>query len=303
MKRITAVFVIAAVFMMICAPAYAGEEVYIVKPGDSLWAIARQHNMLVSEIKELNHLSTDLLQIGDRLVLRVYQEAPNNNPGESAARSESSASGEYYTVKAGDCLWTIAQCHGMTADELRSLNELKSDALYPGDRLLVKNSAQVNPESEDAVEGEENGALYTREAAEQFSTSTPSRSGSNTAAAMILQEAAKYLGTPYKYGGSGPGGFDCSGFVKYVFGQLGLSLPRTASEQACEGVHVDKSDLKPGDLVFFICGGSNINHSGIYTGGGQFIHSSSPSSGGVIYSSLIDGYYLKTYAGARRILH
>lgn len=121
---------------------------------------------------------------------------------------------------------------------------------------------------------------------------------------MILMElATKHLGTPYRYGGKSPGGFDSSGFVKYNFSQVGINLPRIAAEQATMGTAVAKEELLPGDLVYFRCGGGGIDHVGIYSGNNQFIHSSSPRSGGVIYSSLAEGYYARSYEGARRIIH
>ena len=135
-------------------------------------------------------------------------------------------------------------------------------------------------------------------------TSDPvvSRSADSADASRLLADAVQYLGTPYKYGGSGPGGFDCSGFTSYIFGRAGISLPRTASGQYNVGVAVEKANLMPGDLVLFCCGSGGIDHAGIYYGDGKFIHSSSPRSGGVIYSSLNEGYYYRTYAGARRVL-
>ncbi|HWP98820.1 MAG TPA: stalk domain-containing protein [Syntrophomonadaceae bacterium] len=131
---------------------------------------------------------------------------------------------------------------------------------------------------------------------------TPSRSGGPNQASRLLEKAAEYLHTPYKFGGQTPAGFDCSGFVQYVFGQFGYKLPRVASAQALIGVSVSKSDLMPGDLVFFNIDGSGISHVGIYVGNGKFIGASSQESGGVIYSSLSDKYYAAKYAGARRVL-
>lgn len=119
----------------------------------------------------------------------------------------------------------------------------------------------------------------------------------------IISIAKKYLGTRYAYGGASPSGFDCSGFVYYVAKQAGYSVPRTGSAMWTSGyTEVDRGSLKSGDIVFFTnTGGSNyITHVGLYIGGNQFIHSSSPRSGGVIISSMSDGYYGPRYVGARR---
>ena len=116
----------------------------------------------------------------------------------------------------------------------------------------------------------------------------------------IVATAKKYLGYKYTYGGSSPNtGFDCSGFTSYIFKQYGISLNRTAAGQYSNGVAVSRANLQPGDLVMF--GKSGINHVAIYIGGGQIIHSSTPSTG-VRIDSLSTGYYNNNYVGARRVL-
>lgn len=128
------------------------------------------------------------------------------------------------------------------------------------------------------------------------SPSAPTVSGS-----QILAEAQKYLGTPYRYGGASPSGFDCSGFVYYVLKQLGFSPYRTPADQMQQGSPVEKANLKTGDLVFFSnTGGRSITHVGIYAGGGQFIHAPNSRST-VSYSDLTTGYWSNTYYGARRV--
>jgi cell wall-associated NlpC family hydrolase len=112
----------------------------------------------------------------------------------------------------------------------------------------------------------------------------------------VVGIAMRYLGVPYVWGGSSPSGFDCSGFVMYVYAQVGVSLPHYTGAQWAMGVPVAKSDLEPGDLVFF----DGLGHVGIYIGGGSFIHA--PHTGTVVQiSSLNSGWYADTYDGARRI--
>jgi cell wall-associated NlpC family hydrolase len=111
----------------------------------------------------------------------------------------------------------------------------------------------------------------------------------------VVGIATRYLGTPYAWGGESPGGFDCSGFVRYVYLQVGVSLPHYTGAQWNTGVPVSRSDLQPGDLVFF----DGLGHVGIYIGGNQFVHA--PHTGDVVKISSISGWYADTYVGARRI--
>ena len=127
--------------------------------------------------------------------------------------------------------------------------------------------------------------------------STPSASIGET----IVATAKQYMGAPYVYGGMSPSGFDCSGFVNYVYKLCGYSMSRVASSiYNNNGTYVEKANLQIGDLVFFASNSSSIGHVGIYIGNGQFIHSSS-GAGCVVISDLSSSYYLKNYVGAKRI--
>ena len=111
----------------------------------------------------------------------------------------------------------------------------------------------------------------------------------------VVGIAMRYLGVPYVWGGSTPRGFDCSGFVAYVFAQIGVSLPHSSYAMYGMGTAISISALQPGDLVFF----TGASHMGIYIGGGQFIHA--PHTGDVVKISSLSGYYSSNFAGARRI--
>lgn len=133
-----------------------------------------------------------------------------------------------------------------------------------------------------------------------LSSSVTSSYPGTATGAQILSKAQSYLGTPYVYGGASPSGFDCSGFVYYVYGTFGISVGRTPAAQASAGTQVDKASLQVGDIVLFAgTGGSGITHAGIYAGNGQFIHSPNSRST-VSYSDLNSGYWSEHfYCGIR----
>ena len=124
--------------------------------------------------------------------------------------------------------------------------------------------------------------------------------GGNVASTKILKTAAQYKGVPYVFGGTTPNGFDCSGYVQYVFAKHGIRLTRTADTQALEGKYVSKKSLRPGDLVFFTTYEPGASHVGIYAGNGQFWNAT--SSRGIMLSNLNDSYWGPRYYTARRIL-
>lgn len=282
MKKLAGVVVTTLFFLHLLGINTYANDFYIVKPGNTLWQIAQKHKMTVDELKKINNLESDFLKIGQKLLLQ-------NTPTPSVSVSETTLPPIQedtnqlvtYIVQSGDNLWKIANSHNTTVDNLIKINNLTSENLYIGQELLIPNG--VNIIEEPVIQ------------------ELSSRAGNPVSGDRVIAVAAQYLGTPYKYGGQGPSGFDCSGFVKYVFSKFNINLNRTAADQYKHGVAVSKNELQIGDLVFF-ASGKYIDHVGIYSGNGSFIHSSSPRSGGVIYSSLNEGYYARTYVGAKRIL-
>jgi cell wall-associated NlpC family hydrolase len=129
----------------------------------------------------------------------------------------------------------------------------------------------------------------------------------SASAARVLATAERYVGTRYRYGGDTPGeGFDCSGFVQYVFSRHGIELPRTSRLQASVGtaLPLDVESLQPGDLLLFASTGSRVNHVAIYVGGNRMLHSSA-GAGGVVYDDFSTSrgkWYLKRHVGSRRVL-
>ena len=124
--------------------------------------------------------------------------------------------------------------------------------------------------------------------------------GSNYISRRVVASSMNYIGVPYVFGGTSPSGFDCSGYVRYVFASAGIYLPRTADAQYEVGMPISSSELVPGDLVFFSTYEYGPSHVGIYLGDGSFINAS--SSRGVAIDSLYSGYWGSCYIGARRVL-
>lgn len=130
--------------------------------------------------------------------------------------------------------------------------------------------------------------------------------GGSALAARVLATADRHVGTRYVYGGEGPSGFDCSGFVQYVFARHGLELPRTSRQQVTAGRAVagGTAGLRPGDLMLFASTGGAIDHVAIYAGGGRILHSSA-SAGGVGYDDLSSArgrWFLSRHVASRRVV-
>jgi len=155
---------------------------------------------------------------------------------------------------------------------------------------LVSQSSSSNP-SNSSSESSGNGT-----------TSTSSAPPANLSLGQKIAELGKsFVGHRYVWGGTSPSGFDCSGLVTYVMRQNSISVTRTASGQFRDnGVKVNKSDLSPGDMVFFSNNGRSVTHVGIYIGNNQFVHASN-SRKGVIISDLGTAYYTRVWWGAKRV--
>lgn len=155
------------------------------------------------------------------------------------------------------------------------------------------------------VKADDNGHYYVScgaDSSETVALSCRVPEGVSSLQRRVQLIAEAQLGVPYVYGGASPSGFDCSGLVQYVYGQLGYGLTRTAVTQLSDGMIVSPENLVAGDLVFFAGtydAGAITSHVGIYIGEGKFIHA---ANSGVIYSSLDEGYWADSFLCARRVI-
>lgn len=266
-------------FSLISPGETEASQIYQVRPGDSLWGIARQWNVSVEMIKTVNNLANDEIKIGQALTI------PDNSSVVSSETTTTNSFSGIYRVQGKDSLFSIASRWGVSVESIKSANGLTSDTIHPGQVLVIPNSSS-------------RGALVrdTRKRMESLPTPSIQRLTSGNISEIIQ----KYLGTPYVYGGCDPSvGFDCSGFTLHVYSLLGVRLPRTSYDQYTVGVDVPREQLSQGDLVFFNTGGG-VSHVGIYLGEDNFAHAS--ASRGVTIDNLNGTYWTSRYVGAKRVI-
>ncbi|MBN1620588.1 LysM peptidoglycan-binding domain-containing protein [candidate division WOR-3 bacterium] len=302
---------LALTFSALFATGVLNSLTHTVKLGETLTSISRMYSISVSEIKSANNLSSDMIVEGQRLTIP----------------SQSSGSQNLYVVKSGETLSGLASRFQTTVRAIKNANNLSTDFIREGQRLVIPGrypppqqttTQQRPPVNVNIVIPNEEKKAGT--AIIEFSVVFPDPSVSirhSAAAEVVIQEkpilatekteliksilnsAISYLGSPYVYGATGNGGFDCSGLVFRVFAENGLDLPRTVTDMEKIGIEVPKESLAPGDLLIF----NDPKHVGIYLGSGRFIHSSSYRNRGVIISSLDRESYSTRYVTARRVVY
>ncbi len=166
---------------------------------------------------------------------------------------------------------------------------------------LIDEAKKVASKYASVVQQDRNDIAKTKELINAAREVTPSYSPSRGAATIstnsIVAYASNFLGTPYVWGANGPNSFDCSGFTRYVFAHFGVSIPRVSRYQAKVGTYVKKSQLQPGDLVFFAKPGRAVHHVGIYVGNNSYMHA--PRTGDVVKISTLSSR--SDYYTARRV--
>ena len=325
MATIVRLGLIAPLVSLIVAASAQRTITYTVQPGDSLYTIAHKHGLRLPELLQVNNLrNPHALQVGDQIKIPVKGNAAAS--AQRTAQPTAPASGwaeinkdriNIRTAPSTDARritivdrWTKVQVLGRQGDWSRirlqsgTIGWVLSQYLSPTKPPQTRNEVAKRTTNQNATRTARASASRQAKTKSQPTASKPPTTADASAVAdgqpAVVRRALGYLGTRYRYGASGARGFDCSGFTSYIYRQHGISLPHNSAAQYRVGKPVSRSELRPGDLVFFRTRGSRISHVGIYIGNGKFVHASS-ARGRVRIDTLTSGYYHQRYVGARRI--
>ncbi|WP_042374136.1 C40 family peptidase [Neobacillus jeddahensis] len=312
---------------------------YTVVAGDSLSVIAKRLGTTVEALRSTNNLTSDIIRVGQVLTIPASANTETQTASTSPTIQEQSKTTSSYSVVSGDSLSVIAKKNNISVDQLKQANQLTSDIIRVGQLLIIPNGQSgINdaPSPTPAVTTIElNDVQKNLKALGYFAVSATTTSGNEdqstkqavktfqgdyglpvtgnadqaTTTAIehamvkksLINDTSRYLGVPYVWGGTTPSGFDCSGFVYYMFKQQGINMTRNTSAGLNNtGIPIDRSHLQPGDLVFFAVNTTGtISHVGFYLGDNQFI--SATSSKGIAAASIDSSYWGKYYVGAKRV--
>lgn len=203
--------------------------------------------------------------------------------------------------------------HGQSKHSQAKNNKSKSAKYAHNKTSRVKTRAPAptqesdDDDTDNGPEGMQTSSSVTipRIESPKVASSSTTRIDANTKSQQsLIDYASRFVGTNYRFGGRSPDtGFDCSGYVSYVYGHaVGIALPHNASAISRVGARIPRADLRPGDLVFFGHFRRAISHVGIYMGNNRFIHASSSRTGYVQISDLREHYWMRNFEGARRLM-
>lgn len=310
------------------APVVASTRTHKVKAGENDWIIARHAGVTLSALRQANPgVNTERLQIGQVLkvpggslpapkatVAKAATPRKITTPyavvagsGSTIRRKPSVGAEKITVVEAGTQVKVLDHENGwyklrfprgtegwMRGDLIRPVTSTVAAKTKSKTTTVAK--APAKPKTKTSIVAAAPRTTVAKRGSRPSLAAGPASSD-------LIKTAYSQLGTPYKWGSTSRsnGGYDCSGFVTYVYKTKGVKLPRTSRDMAKAGQSVSTKSLKSGDLVFFKTGrSSRINHVGMYVGNGKFIHSSS-GQGGVRIDSINSGYYARKLVSARRV--
>ncbi|MDN4492180.1 LysM peptidoglycan-binding domain-containing protein [Ureibacillus aquaedulcis] len=280
---------------------------YTVVKGDNLSKIAKAANTTVANIKKWNGLNSNAIFVGQKLkigegkiAVSTPQVSTNQNPQADNSKAESTTDMGTYQVMKGDSLSKIATKFNVSVADIKKWNQFNSDLIYVGQAIKI-NSSSIVVEQEAGFDSKE--ILVPDQKIDAKLSQEKAIKNNVTAAGQaiytkVLDLAHSLTGTPYVFAGNSPAGFDCSGFVKYVYSNAGLDVTRKSSNDYFMKDTTIVENPLPGDVVFFkntyIEG---ISHMGIYIGDDQFIHA---GSNGVQVSKLSYDYWESKFVAFKR---
>jgi cell wall-associated NlpC family hydrolase len=294
-------------FVLSVPPPAGSEFSHTVKPGESLFSIAKKNHISVLLLREANGLGDEKIYPGQHLVVpeppfkAEIQQTLRKVPPQGAWETEDPEIPDRHTVKEGETLAIIAQRYHLRVVDLQEINPLSGERLKVGQVLylprLEESPEEIEPgreksKGEEVAEGTQAAQAQGKGIGFLFDPKDPQ---------LLVRVAKSFLGIKYILGGSSRNGMDCSAFVQKVFRIVGIDLPRTAREQFQVGCRVAREALQVGDLVFFKRSKTpRPAHVGIYIGDGRFIHTSLRKRR-VYIDSLNSRYFGAQFIGAKRI--
>jgi cell wall-associated NlpC family hydrolase len=281
-----------------------------VVKGDTLWSIAKKYGVTVASLKKANNLTSDAIDVGQKL--RLYASAANtantvtasantaNASSTSTSAAADSASGASSSTANNSTSPANAAGNDNNTSQTTDSNATSSQTTAAGTSQAARTNNDTNKPAASATtnsttsstSGSSSASAASQAAVSQAPSGSASSASTSASASAIASYAMSFIGVPYVWGGSTPAGFDCSGLVQYVYSHFGISLGRTTYAQENAGTKISVSQAQPGDLYFWGSSGSAY-HVAIALGNGQYIQAPAPGQNVSVGSV---SYYAPSFA-------
>lgn len=320
-KVLTAGVIGAAGFMIAGSFQSASAKTITVKSGDTVSALASKYGVSASALEKTNHITKDQIFAGQKITLpgttktttktttKANAAAATTTKLASTSTTKATTSKTTYTVKSGDTLWAISSKYGVTVSQIQKWNNLKSDSIATGQKLVISASAAKTGTSTATTTAKKATTSKTTTAAtttKKAATTTTTKKATTTdkadavpsaSTASVASYAVKLASEkiPYVWGGASLKGMDCSGLTSYVYQHAaGISLPHnTVSQEAMVSKH-SVSKAQVGDLLFWGSAGATY-HVAIYIGNSEYV--AAPEPGENVQIQTISSYFMPSFAG------
>lgn len=315
-KVLTAGVIGAAGFMIAGSFQSASAKTITVKSGDTVSALASKYGVSASALEKTNHITKDQIFAGQKITLpgttktttktttKANAAAATTTKLASTSTTKATTSKTTYTVKSGDTLWAISSKYGVTVSQIQKWNNLKSDSIATGQKLVISASAAKTSTSTATATAKK--ATTSKTTTKKAATTTTTKKATTTdkadavpsaSTASVASYAVKLASEkiPYVWGGASLKGMDCSGLTSYVYQHAaGISLPHnTVSQEAMVSKH-SVSKAQVGDLLFWGSAGATY-HVAIYIGNSEYV--AAPEPGENVQIQTISSYFMPSFAG------